>query len=100
MKAIVQDKYGSPDGRPTYRHRLHGVRKGRADKRLHREHYRELRARHPQLFSQLRAHRQHSDLGRVRKSLYPLIYGGRRRFAFERALKTGLDRLGIWTLRR
>ena len=41
-----------------------------------------------------------SDLSPARKLLYPVVYGGRRRFGIERRLKRLLDRAGLWTLRR
>ena len=84
----------------AYRRRLHGERKLQAGKRRHRELYRELRAAHPRLFAELPAHRRASDLGRARRVLYPVVYGGRRRFPWERKLKALLDRAGVWTLRR
>jgi hypothetical protein len=71
-----------------------------AAKRQHKLLYRRLREDHPRLFSELPRHRRASSLGRTRKALYPVVYGGRRRFAAEQRLKTVLDRLGIWTLRR
>jgi glycosyltransferase involved in cell wall biosynthesis len=87
-------------GRLTYRRRLHGERKLAAGKRRHPSLYRELRRAHPRLFSELSAHRRRSDMGSMRKLLYPVVYGGRPRFAFERSLKGLLDRAGVWTLRR
>lgn len=87
-------------GRLTYRRRLHGERKLAAGKRRHRFLYRELRHAHPRLFSDLRAHRRRSELGTLRKLLYPVVYGGRPRFGFERNVKALLDRAGVWTLRR
>jgi glycosyltransferase involved in cell wall biosynthesis len=87
-------------GRLTYRRRLHGERKLTAGKRRHPSLYRDLRRVHPHLFSELPAHRRRSDLGPLRKLLYPVVYGGRPRFAFERRLKAFLDRVGVWTLRR
>jgi O-antigen/teichoic acid export membrane protein len=39
-------------------------------------------------------------MGRVRKFLYPLIYGGRYRWPFESRLKGLFDLLGVWTLQR
>lgn len=87
-------------GRLTYRRRLHGERKLAAGKRRHPSLYRELRDAHPRLFSELRAHRRRSELGRLRKLLYPVVYGGRPRFGFERSVKAFLDRVGVWTLRR
>ena len=35
-----------------------------------------------------------------RKTLYPLVYGGRPRFPGESAIKDFLDRTGLWTLKR
>ena len=87
-------------GRPTYRRRLHGERKLQSGKRRHTELYRELRREHPLLFDRLREHRRSSDLSDARKLLYPVVYGPRRRFRFERRVKSALDRLGVWTLRR
>ena len=34
------------------------------------------------------------------KVLYPIVYGGRPRFGFERWIRYWLDRRGLWTLRR
>jgi glycosyltransferase involved in cell wall biosynthesis len=87
-------------GRLTYQRRLHGERKLAAGKRRHRELYRELRRAHPRLFGELDSHRRHTDLGPLRRRLYPVVYGGRRRFRFEARVKRTLDRLGVWTLRR
>jgi glycosyltransferase involved in cell wall biosynthesis len=87
-------------GRLTYRRRLHGERKLAAGKRRHPALYRELRRAHPRLFSELPAHRRRSELGTLRKLLYPVVYGGRPRFRFERGVKALLDRAGVWTLRR
>ena len=87
-------------GQLSYRRRLHGERKLQSGKRRHRALYRELRGEHRHLFAELREHRRTSESSRVRKLLYPLVYGGRRRFRVESRIKTVLDRLGIWTLRR
>jgi glycosyltransferase involved in cell wall biosynthesis len=87
-------------GLVTYRRRLHGGRMLSAAKREHRELYADLRGAHPALFAGLRRHRRDSPLGHARKLLYPLVYGGRRRFAGEQRIKALLDRLGVWTLRR
>jgi glycosyltransferase involved in cell wall biosynthesis len=87
-------------GRLTYRRRLHGERKLAVSKRQHPQLYAELRRLHPGLFARIDQHRRESDLGRFRKRLYPLVYGGRRRYRFEPRVKNALDRLGIWTLRR
>jgi glycosyltransferase involved in cell wall biosynthesis len=84
----------------TYRRRIHGGRMLSAAKREHKALYRRLRTDHPRLFSELPRHRRASSLGAARKLLYPVVYGGRRRFAVERRVKAALDRLGIWTLRR
>jgi glycosyltransferase involved in cell wall biosynthesis len=87
-------------GRLTYRRRIHGERKLTAGKRRHPTLYRQLSELHPRLFSDLREKRRRSDLGPLRKLAYPIVYGGRRRFAFEARVKALLDRIGLWTLRR
>jgi glycosyltransferase involved in cell wall biosynthesis len=83
----------------TYRHR---IRNGMfVAARPHRSQlYRDLRQRHPALFRDIGRHRRRSDLSSVRKFLYPFVYGSRPRFHFEPRVKSLLDRLGIWTLRR
>ena len=83
----------------TFRKRLHGTRMLGAAKADHRALYAALRREHPRLFAELPAHRRASELSRARKLLYPVLYGGRRRFPFEQRVKTWLDRAGIWTLR-
>ena len=87
-------------GEVTYRRRLHGHRLLRAAKPHHSQLYRELRRDHPRLFAELGQHRKRSSMSVSRRALYPLVYGGRRRWRWERRLKTLLDRAGIWTLRR
>jgi glycosyltransferase involved in cell wall biosynthesis len=86
-------------GFPTYQHR---IRKGMtvAARELKPQLYRALRERHPALFEEIHSHRKRSDLSPIRKLLYPVVYGGRPRFRFEPRVKSLLDRLGIWTLRR
>jgi glycosyltransferase involved in cell wall biosynthesis len=88
------------EGRLTYRRRLHRERMLSAARREHRSLYRRLKADHALLFAQLAQHRRSSDMSLRRKLVYPLVYGGRPRFAFESKLKRLLDRLGVWTLRR
>jgi glycosyltransferase involved in cell wall biosynthesis len=87
-------------GALTYRRRLHGNRLLTASKRVHPELYARLRRDHPDLFGKLAEHRRRSTLPPTRKLLYPVIYGGRRRFTWESRIKAALDRLGVWTLRR
>lgn len=87
-------------GALTFRKRFHGARMLTNAKRQHSALYRTLRDRHPRLFADLNRHRRASNLSAARKLLYPLVYGGRRRFAFERHVKTALDRTDVWTLRR
>jgi glycosyltransferase involved in cell wall biosynthesis len=83
----------------TFHKRLHGQRMLGTAKADHRELYRALRREHPRLFADLAAHRRRSSLSPSRKLLYPVIYGGRRRYRFEGKVKAWLDRTGIWTLR-
>jgi glycosyltransferase involved in cell wall biosynthesis len=88
------------EGRLTFRRRLEGPSMNTAARKRHPQLYRGLREEHGRLFEELRAHRKASDLHPFRKLVYPLVYGGRRRLAFEPKLKVLLDRAGIWTLRR
>jgi glycosyltransferase involved in cell wall biosynthesis len=83
----------------TLHKRLHGPRMLTSAKADHRTLYRALRREHPGLFEQLAAHRRKSSLSPLRRLLYPVVYGGRRRFWFEQRVKTWLDRRGLWTLR-
>ena len=88
-------------GRLTFRKRFHEGRMLDEARRRHHRMYRDLRRAHPKLFGNLGEHRRTSDLGRPRKLLYPIVYGGRPRLPrFERRVKLLLDRLGVWTLRR
>lgn len=87
-------------GDVTYRRRLHGSRLLTASKRTHPQLYARLRRDHSRLFANLASHRRHSKLHPARKLIYPIIYGGRRRFAWEARVKAALDRAGVWTLRR
>ena len=87
-------------GELSFKKRFHGERLLNRAKREHRDLYRELQALHPQLFSEIRHHRERSDLPLRRKILYPILHGGRHRFAFERHAKRWLDKAGVWTLRR
>jgi hypothetical protein len=83
----------------TFQKRLHGERMLGAAKTDHRALYSALRREHPRLFEQVPQHRRASSLSPLRKLLYPIVYGGRRRFRFERRAKAWLDRIGLWTLR-
>ena len=83
-----------------YRRRLHGSRLNAEAKRRHAEIYGIMRRDHPELFGALAEHRRRSDLSRLRKLLYPVVYGARAEVPFERRIKPWLDRLGIWTLVR
>jgi glycosyltransferase involved in cell wall biosynthesis len=85
--------------RVTYKRRLHGTRRLQLDRRRHLRLYQTLRRLHPRLFEQLRENRRRSPLSPVRKLLYPVVYGWRPRFGFERSVRVWLDRRGIWTQR-
>ena len=104
MSLAERGKVGVHVGSGTlgYRRRIHGSRLLTSARKRHRELYRSLRELHPGLFGQLREHRRRSDLSRPRKLLYPIVYGRRPRFAWERKLKVWADRLGVnfWALRR
>ena len=86
-------------GLPTFRRRVHADRLGAASRERHPTIYRTLRERHPDLFGNIAEHRRRSDMPLSRKLLYPVVYGGRRRFWFEPRVKAVLDRIGVWTLR-
>ena len=80
-----------------YRRRLHGQRLNHAARTRHRQNYERMRQAHPMLFSRLREHRRDSDLSRMDRALYPIVFGARTAVPFERQLKPLFDRLGIWT---
>jgi glycosyltransferase involved in cell wall biosynthesis len=90
--------YAGP-GILTFRKRMHGRRMLGEAKADHQVLYRALRRDHPRLFAELAPHRRASNLSWLRKLLYPMLYGGRRRFRFEGRVKGWLDSAGIWTLR-
>jgi glycosyltransferase involved in cell wall biosynthesis len=80
-----------------YRRRLHGQRLNHAARSRHRQNYQRMRRAHPLLFARLREHRRTSDLSRIDRLLYPIVFGARAEVPFERLLKPLFDRLGIWT---
>jgi glycosyltransferase involved in cell wall biosynthesis len=82
---------------PAYRRRLHGERMNQIARARHAERYAAMKRAHPQLFAELSEHRKRSDLGKVKRALYPLVYGARAEIPFERQIKPWFDRLGIWT---
>jgi len=84
-------------GRPVYRWRIHKGRRSQELRRKHRRLYLGLRDRHPELFGGLREHRRETDLSRLRRVLYPIVYGARPRLSIEQWIKNQLDRFGIWT---
>lgn len=84
----------------AFRRRTHGSRMLADRKGRHVEVYRDMRAHHHELFARLPEHRRATTLSPLRRRLYPLIYGGRRRFPAEVALRRGLDRFGLWALGR
>ncbi|HEX5910702.1 MAG TPA: glycosyltransferase family A protein [Thermoleophilaceae bacterium] len=101
--ALVENGYRGVHlgpGQITYRRRLADGRLLGWGKQHHPMLYRKLKAAHPKLFADIDRYRRESDLPRSRKLLYPYIYGGRKRRAFEPKLKELLDRVGFWTLRR
>jgi len=87
-------------GVPVYRRRVLETGVNHDSRRRHAKLYRSLRESHPDLFARVGEHRRGSDLSRVRKLLYPVIYGDRRLLRGERFIKPVLDRVGVWTLRR
>jgi glycosyltransferase involved in cell wall biosynthesis len=84
-------------GGPGYRRRLHGQRLNHAARTRHRANYERMRREHPVLFSRLPELRRSSDLSRLNRVLYPVLYGARAEVPLERYLKPWFDRFGIWT---
>ncbi len=54
----------------------------------HKELYRNLRERHPVVFSSLGELRRKSSLGPFSRLAYPVVFGARRRTRWEKALKS------------
>ena len=84
------------EGVITYRRRMRQGRMLASARREHGRRYARLRELHPSLFADLPAHRQASDLSAVRKLVFPLLYGRRPRFGFERRLRIWLNRRRLW----
>lgn len=84
----------------TYRYRVHGGRLGGRIRKRHPSVYAALRERHPKLFGNLGTARRNSDMGHLRKLVFPLLYGGRRRFAFEAELMGLFNRAKTWASKR
>src|SRR5215216_536064 len=84
----------------THLHRVHGDRLLEESRERHRERVVALRRAHPRLFDQLPELRRRSDLSWPRKLTYPILYRPRRWWRFQSRVKRGLDRVGVWTLRR
>lgn len=84
----------------TYRRRLHGHRMLSDARCRHPTLYGNLRSLHPGLFRDLKDHRRRSELGAIKKALYPIVYGGRRRFALEPQLRIWLHRSRVRPLDR
>ena len=87
-------------GVPVYRRRVLETGVNHDSRRRHAKLYASLREGHPDLFARVAEHRRGSDLSRVRKLLYPVVYGDRRYLRGERVIKPVLDRVGVWTARR
>ena len=84
----------------THLHRVHGGRLLEKSRDRHLERVMAMRRAHPRLFDRLPELRRRSDLSWPRKLIYPILYRPRRRWRFQSHVKRGLDRIGVWTLRR
>jgi len=84
-------------GEVGYCRRLHGERLNQQAQRRHRDLYAFMRDNHPGLFARLSEHRRASDLPRIKRRLYPIVYGSRPKVPLEGTLKPWFDRFGIWT---
>jgi glycosyltransferase involved in cell wall biosynthesis len=83
-------------GDVTHLQRVHGRRLLEEARERHRRTYRHLRESHTSLFARRDELEEASELPDLRKRLYPYVYGGRRRFAFEPKVKGVLERVGVW----
>jgi glycosyltransferase involved in cell wall biosynthesis len=84
----------------SYRRRLHGDSQLARIRRRHLAAYRDMLRRHPELLRDVRRNRRSTDVPLGRQLLYPLLYGPRPRFGFERRLRFRLDRAGVRTSTR
>jgi glycosyltransferase involved in cell wall biosynthesis len=84
----------------SYRRRMHDNRRLGRSKSRHQMLYREMRAHHPALFAALPEHRRTTTLSPLRRRLYPLLYGDRKRYGFEITLRRAFDRIGLFPLGR
>lgn len=83
-------------GRVTHYQRVHGPRLLEHARRRHTSTYRYMRDTHRDLFARRSELKSASDLPQAKKLLYPIVYGRRRRFAFEPRIKETLERAGVW----
>lgn len=83
-----------------YRRRMHDNRRLGRSKSRHQLLYREMRCAHPGLFAALPEHRRRTTLSPLRRRLYPLLYGDRKRYGFEITLRRAFDRIGLFPLGR
>jgi glycosyltransferase involved in cell wall biosynthesis len=83
-------------GLVTHYQRVHGPRLLEQARRRHTSTYRHLRDTHCELFARRSELKSASDLPDAKKLLYPIVYGRRRRFAFEPMIKETLERAGVW----
>lgn len=85
---------------PTYLYRIGDPRLAMRGRKFHPQIYAGLQSAHPDLFASVRENCRTTDLGRLRRHIYPILYGRRalRPWEAEPAVKRVLDELGIWTL--
>ena len=91
----VRGRHAGP-GVITHRQRVHGDRLLEGVKRHHVAVYAGLRRKHAPLFDRIDEHRRNTGLSSARKRLYPIMFGGRRRYAFETKVKEVIERAGLW----
>jgi len=84
----------------SYRRRMHDNRRLGRSKQRHQALYREMRQAHPELFARLPEYRRQTTLSPLRRRLYPLLYGDRKRYGFEVTLRRAFDRVGLFPLGR
>lgn len=82
----------------TYLHREHGFRLAKQAREHHLALFEGLKRNHSRLFSERGLRRRTSDLGPIRRTLYPIVYGQRSSMRpLARRIRDLLDRFGIWS---
>jgi glycosyltransferase involved in cell wall biosynthesis len=80
-------------GEITYRRRMDPERRNDRRRAPGGRAHAVARAAHPGLFARIAEHRRHTDMGLVRRTLYPLVHGGGRKRSLKSRIQALLERL-------